>query len=272
MANLVLKLGGSFLTRKDQGKSFPGTIEEIRSRRKEFIFEDRLKSICNQIEKVSHSHQIILVHGAGPFGHSLVSRLKTLEEGVARLVHESMISLNEVVVGALSGTGLRCKTSSPFDLVNLDGRFHTERIVTKMVKEIDEGILPISHGDVVPRTSGGGGFYSVISGDVIARDLSLYWPADKVIMVTDLDGILDKDPSIEEGETLRRVGLSRALEILESRSAKGPDVTGGILEKVKTCRPAILRGIPLQIISGIPPGNLETACEGEEVGTIVECR
>jgi len=272
VARLVIKLGGSFITRKELGKSFPLTIDRIKARRKDFVLADRLRSISTEVARVSQSHQLMLVHGAGPFGHSLVSRLDAEQEGSARLVHQSMLVLNEVVQGALSEAGVNCRTRSPFDLAHFEGRFHTDRLLRKMLLDVKRGVVPVSHGDMVESHASGRGSYTVISGDVVARDASLFWPADRIIMVTDLDGILDRDPSEGYGRTVPRLGLARALELLRSRASTGPDVTGGILEKVRTCKPAILRGIPLQIISGLKPGSLEAACEGKEVGTTVECR
>jgi isopentenyl phosphate kinase len=273
MTRLVLKIGGSFLTKKTLSEAFPSTIGEIERQKDLFIELDALESICEEIRKVAENHRVAIVHGAGPFGHALVERIRAGAPIDPRDVHSSMLVLNAVVSLSLSRKGIDATTVSPFDTVEANEGFDTDRLVSLMSRRAEEGV-PLSHGDLVPSPSSSSplGPYKVISGDLVASHLAISWPADKVIMVTDLDGILDRDPALGPGSRIPRVGYEETIALLRGRGRKGADVTGGIMEKVVSCRRPILAGTPLQIISGKLKGDLRAASDGAEVGTIIEPR
>lgn len=67
---IVLKLGGSILTKKDV-KSFPLGIEEIKRHANEYIRHDKIKRIGKELKDALSEKiiQLILVNGVGPFGH-----------------------------------------------------------------------------------------------------------------------------------------------------------------------------------------------------------
>ncbi len=270
---VVIKIGGSFITRKSESDAFPSRLRDIRDRGMEFIEGGRLRAIASEIAQIHADHGIMLVHGAGPFGHALVKRIRKGEDIEVDDVHRSMLVLNSAVMGALAEAGVPAVTRSPFDFARFDGEYLTADLTSRMMKDLADSVVPVSHGDLIhASTHGSLGNFEVVSGDVVARDLALAWPADRVIMITDMDGILDRDPREGAGETIGRLGYDECLSILKHRSPRGADVTGGIIEKIRSCRESILGGTPLQIISGLHPGHLSSASRGEEVGTIIELR
>jgi isopentenyl phosphate kinase len=270
---VVIKIGGSFITRKSESDAFPSRLRDIRDRGNEFIEGPRLRAIASEIAQAHADHGIMLVHGAGPFGHALVKRIRAGEGIGGDDVHQSMLVLNSAVVEALAEAGVPAVTRSPFDFARFDGKYLTADLTSRMERDLADSLVPVSHGDLIRASAPGSvGDFEVISGDVVARDLALAWPADRIVMVTDIDGILDRDPSQGAGETMGRLGYEECLSILKHRSPRGADVTGGIVEKIRNCREPIFGGTPLQIISGLRPGHLASASRGEEVGTIIEAR
>jgi isopentenyl phosphate kinase len=271
MSKLIIKIGGSFLTKKANSGDFPINIEEIISQAEDFIETKRLESVSLEIAEISKKHRIMIVHGAGPFGHALVERILAGASIDVPDVHRSMLVLNEAIKRNLRDQDMIPITLSPMEYVEYDGDFSTGSMVTEMIKEASSGKLPVSHGDIVRTRSKSGrlGDYEVISGDRIASDLAIGWRADYVIMVTDTDGILDQDPAIGNGRRIPVIGYKECLDLLRGRGAKGADVTGGIGQKVVSCREPILSGIPLKIISGLEYGNLLSATEGANVGTTI---
>jgi isopentenyl phosphate kinase len=273
MMRVVIKIGGSFITRKSESDAFPSKLEDIRGRGKEFIEDGRLRSIASEIAQVHADHGIMLVHGAGPFGHALVKRIREGEGIRVGDVHQSMLVLNSAVMGALAEAGVPGVARCPFDFARFDGDYLTADLTSRMTRDLAKSLVPVSHGDLVPASASGSlGGYEVISGDVVARDLALAWPADRIVMVTDMDGILDRDPREGAGRTIDRLGYEECLRILKHRSPPGADVTGGIIQKIRDCRDPIFSGTPLQIISGLRPGHLASASRGEGAGTIIEAR
>jgi len=272
MPKLVIKIGGSFLTKKSNSDLFPTSIEEIRTQRDRFVEWGGLDSLSKEIREIARTSQIMIVHGAGPFGHSLVQRSLAGLKIEPEIIHRSMLVLNSAVLQGLSEAGLKTKTTSPFDTVQFNGTFRTSKLVSAMRKDAEAGLVPVSHGDVVAAISAPGrlGRYEVISGDIVVRDLALAWPADRLIMVTDMDGILDRDPSEGRGRRIPRISQADCLSLLGGRSTKGADVTGGIAQKIASCEEPIRSGIPLHIISGRKRGDLLGAARGAAVGTVVE--
>ena len=272
MSRLVIKIGGSFLTKKARSGNFPETIDRIQSDGARFIENERLKSISEEIREVKRKNHVMVTHGAGPFGHALVEKIFSGAPIDVLDVHRSMLVLNDAVRLSLQTQGLDCITLSPLDFVEYDGEFRTGKLVSSMEKEASSGRLPISHGDIVRATTSPGrlGNYEVISGDVVARDLAVDWRADSVIMITDTDGILDRDPALGKGRRIPNIGYQSCLDLLSGRGGKGADVTGGIAQKVVCCQEPILMGIPLKIISGVEPGQLTSASEDEDVGTTID--
>ncbi len=273
MPRFVLKIGGSFITEKSSSDLFPATLEGIKAERDRFVRMDRLRSIAGEIAHAFKTCQIVLVHGAGPFGHALVQRSLSGARVDPLDIHRSMLVLNSVVRDALREAGVPSTTSSPFDLVTHDGRFHAERLISAMARDAERGLMPTCHGDLVPTTTGGLlGPYEVISGDVLASDLALGWSADKIVMVTDTDGILDRDPAQGGGKRIPRIGEKACVELLRGRGRKGADVTGGIASKIAACHRPLSHGIPVHVISGENRGDLLAAVAGLDVGTIIEAR
>jgi isopentenyl phosphate kinase len=271
MSKLIIKIGGSFLTKKAQSGGFPTTVDGIISQGDNFIEKERLESISLEIAEAFKKHRIMIVHGAGPFGHALVERILSGASIEVPDVHRSMLFLNGAVYSILRNRGMNPITLSPMDYVEYDGDFTINSLVSGMTSATDSGKLPVSHGDIVRARAQSGrlGEYEVISGDRVASDLAIGWRADSVIMVTDTDGILDRDPAVAKGQRIPAIGYQECLGLLRGRGAKGADVTGGIAQKVVSCREPILSGIPLKIISGLGQGNLLSATEGADVGTTI---
>jgi len=269
LPKIVVKLGGSFLTRKSESDSFPIDIRLIEQAAPSFVFLDRLRRISAETGDLLSGQSLMLVHGAGPFGHALVDGYRSGIEVTPVDIHGSMLVLNRLVMKSLGETGIRSETVSPFDTVEHRGEFVTGELSSRMKDLERRGIVPVSHGDVVPSDSGGIDGYEVVSGDTIACDISLSWKARKIIMVTDMDGILDVDPREGTGKTIPQIGYEECVRMLRGRGRKGSDVTGGIAQKIISCERPIRAGIPLHIISGIRYGNLSAACAGEPVGTVV---
>ena len=93
MKTIILKIGGSVITKKAENKFS--------------VKEDSVQRIATEIKNARQKEQfqLILVHGVGPFGHTLVTKyninngVKTREEVNAFIeTHQSVALLNKIVV------------------------------------------------------------------------------------------------------------------------------------------------------------------------------
>ncbi len=161
-----LKLGGSDITDKERTAEFPTTIDEIIERGGEFIHFERLDAIAGVLDSVLQEQpelRLVLVHGAGPFGHKLAHKVPP------EVVHHSVEFLNNCVRAIFQEHGLMTESISPFDhcqVIEDRKRFVMEPMVKKAVEILASDRIPIGYGDMAPF-SDGSHRYGVVSGDDI---------------------------------------------------------------------------------------------------------
>lgn len=92
--------------------------------------------------------------------------------------------------------------------------------------------------------------------------------ANLLLILSDVDGLFDKDPSKYADATLLREveQITPAVEAMagEARTVLG---TGGMVTKIKAAKRATRYGIATAIINGLKPDNLAQFFAGEDVGT-----
>jgi isopentenyl phosphate kinase len=233
---MILKIGGSVLTDKSGEEKLADSFDDVIGTVADFDLDD-----------------LILVHGAGSFGHPHAQRNEiTEEEGGhegAYETHEAVARLNGHVVSALNQRGVDALPVHPLSCAWRDDALGFETTPTQTLR--DEGFLPVLHGDVIAETGNG---VSVLSGDEIAVELADR-RGDEVGMCTSAGGVLD-----EEGNRLEHVS---SVEEITEFGDEGTDVTGGISGKVESL---------LSLPSGgcvFGADELEEYLDGEAVGTLV---
>lgn len=232
----VLKIGGSVLTEKSDEETLSG------------IFDDIIRAVAE-----ADTDDLILVHGAGSFGHPHAQRNEiTKEEGGREGAHEThaaVARLNRRVVDALNEHDVEALPVHPLSCAWRDGVLGFETSPAQTL--LEEGFLPVLHGDVVAEAGSG---VSVLSGDEIAVELAALWDVE-VGMCTSAGGVLD-----EEGNRLEHVS---SVEEITELGDEGVDVTGGIRGKVESL---------LSLTSGgrvFGANELEEYLDGDSVGTLV---
>lgn len=93
--------------------------------------------------------------------------------------------------------------------------------------------------------------------------------ADLLIILSDIDGLYDRDPRIHKNAKLIPV-VQQVTEDME-KSASGtlsPISIGGMVTKLQAARKAALFGVPTILANGMTQGLLERILRAEEVGTL----
>jgi isopentenyl phosphate kinase len=251
---VIVKLGGSVLTRKREVERLRPKILARLARELALVTEDRL----------------IVLHGAGSFGHPGARRFglaRAPEPGAipshrargAAIVSAEVRRLHYAVLTALVRSG-----ASPFSVpVATHARNRAGMLVafdaSPFEDALDRGHLPVSFGDVVPDDEWGS---SILSADTIALALVPVLHPVRVVFASDVPGIL-------EGVSGRRpavVGEVTDDVVAELRPVVGaPDVTGGIRGKAAVMRAIAKAGADAGLISGLTDGALPRAIRGEAV-------
>jgi isopentenyl phosphate kinase len=268
----VIKLGGAVVTKKES-TDFPETEAELQEKGDSFIRHDVLKRIATELARAKGDHELVLVNGAGPFGHVLVKKIMEGKKIHPQFIHKAVKFLNNAVVSALSSAGVAVKALDPFELCKCVGENMVEmaRLSSQAAELLAQRVVPSTYGDIIPTESyvGRMGKYEGVSGDILAVELAKALDADKVIMVSDIDGVFDKNPKLFPEAQLIKVVENGKYRIRNDTIVI--DVTGGLRAKLEgLARLSVQDRIRSQIINGLVPGNLTRALSGDEtVGTLI---
>ena len=258
MERVIVKLGGSIITRKS-------SLKPVLDRK-------NLLRVAGEIAAVKQKTSLVVVHGAGSFGHPLVKE-NDLTEGfrskkqffhLAR-VQSLMNELNVRVCNFLLEKGV---PAYPFQhsagFLSRDRKI-TEINVDLLGRMLDFELVPVLFG--TPSIDSVQGF-SIISGDQIMSYLASRLKVKKVVFATNVDGIYDLNPHQNENAKLLRALNGAQLSSLSARGSLHTDVTGGM--KGKIGQVLKMRGVKCHVVNGMKPGNVKAALSGDEsFGTLV---
>ncbi len=246
----AVKFGGSVITRKSEPLSIRSDVLV------------RLASELSVFRARHRDHELVVVHGGGSFGHPLVEEcLHTaghIDRGCFSRVSFYMDFLNHVVVEALLSSELPAVGVSPRSICR--GVEYADCDVEVVGRLIDAGVVPVLHGDVTLSKDG----FKVVSGDDLVWYLTKSLGVGRVVFVTDVDGVYDKDPrTASDAKVLSGMHINEVLGAAEFWGVR--DVTGGMLGKLR--KPLILgvKGVEVYVVNGLIPGNLLNALEGKKV-------
>jgi len=254
MNPVILKIGGSVITEKDSDIPERAKIDDI-------------NRIAHEIAsfKSGSDLNIILVHGAGSFGHPQAKKYKLNEEFNAMgayLTHASVQKLNSIVLESLNNAGVPSLPVHPLNSCLLDNGKLVYFQLEQIKAMLERGIMPVLHGDVVMDRSKGA---AVLSGDRIIPYLALDLKASKIGAGSNVDGVLDA-----RGNVIKKITPGSFAEMKKHiKGSTSTDVTGGMLGKVSELLELANKGISSRIFNAARKGIVSKFLYGEEVGTLI---
>ncbi|MCX9010060.1 MAG: isopentenyl phosphate kinase [Candidatus Methanoperedens sp.] len=251
MSIVILKIGGSVITEKDI----------VSSARKDDI--DRISQEIASF-KANSSDALIIVHGAGSFGHP--QAMKWANAGFdaqgAYLTHTSVKALNSIVLDSLDRAGIRALPVHPLSSCLLENGRLVEFQLSQVRLMLDRGVVPVLHGDVVMDRALGA---AVLSGDRIVPYLATAMSASKIGAGSNVEGVLD-----ETGAAVKKITPVSFIDIKKHiQGSASTDVTGGMLGKVSEFLELAKRGINSRIFNASRKGMVSKFLYGEDVGTLI---
>jgi len=237
---IVAKLGGSALTEKTRG--YTPKLPVIRR-------------AANQVASLLHRFDVVLVHGAGSFGHIPAKRwkldsgfrsgkqLRGLAETKSSLLHWESI-IDKVFIKC----GIPLVPFFPSDFIVLrKGRIASAEL-RPLRRWLRLGYVPSTGGDVVPDVDRG---FAILSGDQLAAFLAVELDASSLIFGLDIDGVYDSNPKLNpRARLLRELTPSLAARLaLHEAESSSIDVTGGMGGKLKEAVVAARKGIPVYFVN-----------------------
>ncbi|MFP3190896.1 MAG: isopentenyl phosphate kinase [Thermoproteota archaeon] len=255
MESVVVKLGGSVITKKDE--PLKERIEVI-------------NNLANQISTVCNDLRLCIVHGGGSFGH-YVAKKYAIHQGLPRIkiglsmLEMEMRRLNLIIANSLINHGVPVIQFSPIDIFISKGDAVVNFFNESIKISLDLGYIPLLYGDVIFDYDKG---CRILSGDQICLEMAKLISAKKIVFCMDATGVYDKDPKKYNDAKLIRKIESKELELLINNLSKSDDVTGGIVNKLKVAHEASKLGIKTIFISGFSHNMLKKVLKNEEfIGT-----
>lgn len=255
---IILKIGGSVITRKEEDEP---TIDH-----------ENLKRIAGEIAESTHQ-KLIVVHGAGSYGHPLAKKyaigdeIRNKEDLVRKmmgfsLTQQSVKELNGLVTEHLRREGTLSVSIQPSSFILTKNKRIKRAEITLIKKYLELGFVPVIYGDVVLDEDEHIQM-AVLSGDQIIKYLAENLHAKRVILATDVDGIYNKNPKkYSDAHLIKTVS---SLKQMETGEETNTDVTGGMGGKVIELLELLELGIESEIINANTEGNIRKALNGENV-------
>ena len=200
---MVVKIGGAAITEKG---------------RKHTVKATELEGCLDAV--ASAEKEIIVIHGAGSFGHFEAAEIRASNFATAfAATRRAVTRLNRIIVDGLCDRGVPAVTISPFACDDLVGHLR---------EALERGLCPVTHGDALLTTHG----HRILSGDDIAAAIAP--AAERVIFVTDVDGVYDHDPRHFSNAVLfPTISRRDTVVITGAGDDDRVDVTGGMRGKLR---------------------------------------
>jgi acetylglutamate kinase len=236
----------------------------------------------------------VVVHGGGPQIGALLERLNIKSEfkGGLRVTDRETVdvvemvlagSVNKEIVSAINDQGGKAVGISGKD-ANLMRAKRLERRVrdpgSNIEQVMDLGFVGdpavvephivdvIIHSDLIPVIApigvGPDGETLNINADTFAAALAVAMKAKRLLLLTDVDGVLDKD-----GQLIRAITTAEAQSLIDDGT-----ISGGMIPKIESCMDVIAEGVEaVVIINGrVPHAVLLELFTEHGAGTLIERR
>ncbi len=231
----------------------------------------------------------VIVHGGGPqigdamakagLTSTFIDGLRVTDPETMRIVETVMVgSINQEIVGLINRSGgtavglsgkdgnfIRARKAKPrkgkegdTELVDLGLVGDIVAVNPKVVRSLEEeGFIPV----IAPTGVDKDGITYNINADLAAGEIAAALAAEKLILLTDTDGILDR-----EGQLYSSLGRDEVEKLVEEQV-----ISKGMIPKVKACLRALESEVhKTHIINGtIPHALLLELFTAEGVGTEV---
>jgi isopentenyl phosphate kinase len=242
------------------------------------VDNESLKRIASEIKaSLDNSFkELIIVHGAGSFGHPPAKKYKIGEKFDEEEYPQKRIGfcetqnavkkLNMLICEAFIEEGVPVVAIPASSFMTAENKRITEGNLDAFRRYLDKGFIPVIYGDVVLDSELE---ICVISGDQLIQYLAMNLNPDCVVLGTDVDGVYNKNPKTHDDAIFfERFTSLEDLDTLEGTT--NVDVTGGMVGKIKELLYLADLGIESKIINAEIENNIYKVLEDEEVkGTVI---
>ena len=211
---VIVKFGGSLITDKSSDKP---KINRLHL--------EAIGKILNQ-----KNYDLIVVHGAGSFGHPIAKKFGIAtgldgsheQEKAIKETREQVQELNNILCNYMNAEGISTASIAPSSTMTTNGPKEIIDFPFELFdRALKENKIPITFGDVTQDEKQG---ISILSGDILMMELTKYYEPLYSIFVMDHPGVYDGDPNNPDSKVKSVINIETIKNL--NSNQKGADVTG----------------------------------------------
>jgi len=249
---VVIKVGTNVMTNKDNR-----------------IVRPVLSRLVKQIAELYERDIMTLLVSSGSViaGKEILGKSKIKNKTQRRQVYSAIGQprMMRHYYNIFSDYGMKCAQVLPTKR-DFNPGLHRENMISCLEGLLSEGVVPIANEDDAVSVA-----MSMFSdNDELATLLAQLMNADKLIMMTDIDGLYNGHPDKEYTQVIKKVAPQEDLErfIEEGGKAEG-EGRGGMGSKLNYAQIAAAANIPTYIVNGKKENIILDVMDGKSVGTEV---
>jgi len=175
-----------------------------------------------------------------------------------------MVSLNSLLVDTFLEKNLPTISVQPSAcIITRRGRisFFDKTLISRL---LHLNIIPVLYGDVVLDEEQG---FSILSGDQLIANLTISFESKRMVICVDVDGLYTDDPKKNPNARLIENISSGELKIFLEKigGSMNIDVTGGMYGKISEIKPALERGVEVDMINANKSNRLYKALTNQRI-------
>ncbi len=253
---IFIKLGGAAITHKSK----PGKVNF-----------SVLKRVSKEISGFYDDYKLLIGHGGGSFPHAVASKYD-LSNGIETCgvrgfteIQASAHALNNIVLEEFLKKKIPAISIQPSACTIMDNGKVKKMYYEPIETLLNNGIVPIIYGDIIPDRSKG---CSIASTEMLFSYLARKLKPSKIIIGTDVDGVFTEDPKKGNGELIELIDKNNIQNILKNiKPTISNDVTGGMYHKVKELYKLSKLDIEIDIINLLKKDYLKETVKEKRLGT-----
>ena len=230
----------------------------------------RIESLCKVIADLQNSgEQIILVSsgaigvGMGKAGLSVRPTETKKKQALAAIGQCELMFMYDKLFGEYNHSVAQILLTR----YAVETEQKRQNVINTLDELLDMNIIPvINENDTVAIDELEGNNFG--DNDMLSAIVAGLLGADKLVILTDIDGLYDDNPRTNPNANKIDVVGRISPEIFEMAAGTGSNRgTGGMITKLQAADYATKRGVEVSVINGSNPENLYEVIDGNKIGT-----
>lgn len=247
---VVIKVGTNVMTNKDNRIVRPvldGLVQQIAE-----LYERGIMTI-------------LVSSGSVIAGKEILGKAKIKDKTQRRQVYSAIGQprMMRHYYNIFNDYGMKCAQVLPTKR-DFNPGIHRDNMINCLEGLLSEGVIPIANEDDAVSVS-----MSMFSdNDELATLLAQLMKADKLILMTDIDGLYDGNPEKADSKVIGKVEPKEDLDkYIEEGNKQEGEGRGGMGSKLGYAQQAAADNIPSYIVNGKKENIIIDVLEGKKVGT-----